>query len=246
MYRFFISPEWFHGAEVAIGGELVHRLRDVLRLRAGAHITVLDDSGWEYEVELGETGGEAIRGVVVGRSQSLGEPGIEITLYQALLKGSKFELVLQKCTELGVAAFVPITSERCVVPGPRGGRLSRWRSIIREAAEQSGRGRLPVLHPVRPFAEACGSAAGPALIPWEGERVTGLKAVLGGLVAGGTRAIDLFIGPEGGFSPGEVAMARDCGIVPVSLGPRLLRAETAGLVAAAAIFYECGEMGARP
>ncbi|MFC1944824.1 RsmE family RNA methyltransferase [Chloroflexota bacterium] len=243
MYRFFLSPQCIDGSRVTLGGDLVHQLRHVLRLRAGSCIVVLDDSGWEYEVELGETGGG--RSSVVSSSRSAGEPVVGITLYQALLKGSNFEFVLQKCTELGVSAFVPISCERCVASAPRRERVARWRSIIREAAELSGRGRLPELRPQLPFAEALRSAVGPSLIPWEEESLVGIGEAVRPLVEGGAGAVNIFIGPEGGFPSGEVDMARERGIVPVSLGRRLLRAETAALAAATAVLYEYGEMGTR-
>ncbi|MGB2856209.1 MAG: RsmE family RNA methyltransferase [Dehalococcoidia bacterium] len=118
------------------------------------------------------------------------------------------------------------------------------RSIILEAAQQSRRGKLPVLHNVVQFREACESATGVSLLPWEEEKVRGIGAVLAGLPkTENTPEVSIFVGPEGGFSPHEVNFARSCGIEPVSLGSRILRAETAGLVAAAVTLYEFGEMG---
>jgi 16S rRNA (uracil1498-N3)-methyltransferase len=171
------------------------------------------------------------------------EPGTKITLYQALLKGSNFEFVLQKCTEIGVAVFVPVICERCVAGEPDGKRLSRWRNIIIKAAEQSRRGKLPVLHNPVSFTRACRSASGISLLPWEGEKTRSIGDALQGYHQ--TEKIpkfSIFIGPEGGFSSHEVDIAQSCGIEPVSLGPRILRAETAGLVTAAVTLYEFGEM----
>jgi 16S rRNA (uracil1498-N3)-methyltransferase len=187
--------------------------------------------------------GSKVEGVVISKYIAAGEPRTRITLYQALLKGSNFEVVLQKCTEIGVTDFVPLVCERCVAGEPNSKRLSRWRSIILEAAEQSRRGKLPVVHNVSRFNEACQSGSGTSLLPWEGEKVRGIGDVLRSRSkTENTPEVSIYVGPEGGFSPREVEFARSCGIVPVSLGRRILRAETAGLVAAAVTLYEFGEL----
>ncbi len=121
-------------------------------------------------------------------------------------------------------------------------RLQRWLRIVTEAAEQSGRGRVPAVDPPLPFEEAVSSAPGLLLLPWEGERAQGLRSYLRSL-GDLPQAVSLFIGPEGGFAEDEVRLARDAGCAPVSLGPRILRSETAGIVAAALVMHELGEMG---
>ena len=246
MHRFFVPPEWIDGKKVVMRGRQVHQLRDVLRLNGGDRIAVLDNSGREYQVELERVERGYARGAVVAVSTPP-EPRTAITLYQALLKASRFEFAVQKCTELGVARFVPVMCQRCVVRGPEAvseRKLERWRKIVVEAAEQSGRGRLPVLEAAVTFEQACGSATGFSLLPWEGEVALGLRAALQGELhrSGDSLSVNLFIGPEGGFAPSEVDLARSCGVLPVTLGGRVLRAETAGLVAASAILYECGDL----
>jgi 16S rRNA (uracil1498-N3)-methyltransferase len=242
MHRFFVDFTPAEGQEVTLTGALAHQLGRVLRLRPGATIVLLDGSGREFTVELTGFAAAQVTGRVVASRRNEAEPSLAVTLYAAPLKGDHFAWTLQKCTEVGAAAFVPILTERTVAGGeaPEGSsRLERWRRIVREAAEQSGRGRIPPVHPPLRFAEACraAAAAGPALIPWEEERARTLReaseALLG--VAGPPVAVSLFIGPEGGFSPGEVALAREQGLVPVTLGPRILRAETAALVATALV-----------
>ena len=243
MHRLFLPADWIAEGTVVITGKLVHQLRNVLRLGAGDHITVLDNSGWEYEVKLQEVDSSKVKGRVISKSLVVGEPRTKITLYQALLKGSNFEFVLQKCTEIGIAGFVPIICERCVAGEPDSKRLSRWRSIITEAAEVSRRGKLPVLQNPTSLTEACKSASGISLIPWEEEKARGIGDVLRShRKIRNDPAINIFVGPEGGFSPHEVDLARSCGIVPVSLGPHILRAETAGLVAATITLYEFGDL----
>lgn len=245
MERFFLSPQAFAGDRVTIvEGALLHRLRDVLRLKPGDNVVFLDDSGWEYETALLEVGATQILGQVRHRRLGVGEPRTKITLYQAVLKGDRFEWALQKGTEIGVSAFVPMLSGRCIVLDAHQlsrRKVVRWERIIRAAAEQSRRSRLPPLQPLVLFAAACEQVhrtGGLALIPWE-EEATPIRQVLA--EAGReTRPfnVHLFIGPEGGFSAAEVQQARDYGIVPVSLGPRILRAETAGVVATAVVLYE--------
>jgi 16S rRNA (uracil1498-N3)-methyltransferase len=150
--------------------------------------------------------------------------------------------VLEKGTELGVAAFVPVLSSRSLIRPSEASsaRLERWRRVVVEAAEQSGRCRLPEISPPLTFAEACASAAGLRILPWEGETEASLSDVLAGEKK--RDAVSLFIGPEGGFPPEEVELARQQGVRTVSLGRRILRAETAAIVAAALILHELGEL----
>ncbi|MBI2863262.1 MAG: 16S rRNA (uracil(1498)-N(3))-methyltransferase [Chloroflexi bacterium] len=252
MHRFFLPPSSIRGPDVIFTGPVVHQLTHVLRLTPGDAVKVLDNSGWEYEVELGACQKDQVQGTVRRKSLVSTEARTKVSIYQALLKGAKYELVLQKGTELGVVGFVPMVCERCV-PGDTeavgDSKLKRWEKIILEAAEQSRRGKLPRLMRPVGFREACRSAEGLSLLPWEGEKVMGLKAALRkaqvGQKLGPQRpfSVNLFIGPEGGFSPGEIDLALSAGVIPVSLGPRICRAETAGLAAAAAVLYEMGDLG---
>jgi 16S rRNA (uracil1498-N3)-methyltransferase len=253
VHRFFVPPEVITTGTVSLEGPLAHQIANVLRLRPGDRICLLDNSGWEVEVELGPFPRKGVAGKVVRRSLATSEPRTKITVYQALLKADKFEFVLQKCTELGAVGFVPLITSRTVlgaVGEADSPRRQRWQRIIVEAAEQSGRGRLPLLHPAELLQSACEGASGLSLIPWEGERVFGLRAVLREHFAAGEKgharpfSVNLFIGPEGGFAEAEVQLARRHGAIPVSLGPRVLRAETAAVVATAAVLYEAADLGA--
>lgn len=242
MHRFFISEESIIEGKLTFGSGLSHRIRDVLRLQPGEHIIVLDNSGWQYEAVLITVSGE-VAGEVLSKTLGDDEPQTEITLYQALLKGNNFETVLQKCTEIGVANFVPLICERCVAREPGGNRLTRWRRIVVEAAEQSRRGKLPCLKAVLPFRQACQSATELSILPWEGERTRSISSVLKDrFMNKSMKAVSIFVGPEGGFSKEEVEFAQRNGIIAVSLGKRILRAETAGLVSAAIVLYESGGM----
>lgn len=252
MHRFFVPPEVIATGTVSLEGLLAHQIANVLRLRPGDRICLLDNSGWEVEVEIGPFPRQGVAGKVVRRSLAASEPRTKITIYQALLKADRFEFVLQKGTELGAVGFVPLITARTVlgaVGEADSPRRQRWQRIIVEAAEQSGRGRLPQLHPAVLLQSACETASGLSLIPWEGERTVGLRAVLREHFAAEAKgharpfSVNLFIGPEGGFTEAEVHLARRHGAIPVSLGPRILRAETAAVVAAAAVLYEAADLG---
>jgi len=243
MHRFFIPKESFIGDNVIICGEPLRQIGYVLRLKPADRITVLDNSGREYEVEIERITKEEATGKVVNKQIGQGEPAAKITLYQALLKSDKFELALQKGVELGVAAFVPFISERCVAQKPSDDKMERWQKIIQEAAEQSERSILPVLYPVVSFDAACRMAELPALLLWEEEKSVSLKETLRNPPFKNAKMVNLFIGPEGGFPSVETEQAKNHGIAIASMGHRILRAETAGLAAISAILYENGEMG---
>ena len=246
MHRFFVSPDCIDGQDVRLPDNVARQLSRVLRLKPGDRIIALDDSGWEYVVTLTAVDSNAAWGVVTDKQVSTGEPDVRLVLYQGMLKSDRFEFVLQKGTELGVSAFVPVSCARSVAKGDSASRSVRWRKIITEAAEQSGRGRIPILKKPSEFFDACDAYGGLAIIPWEEEGGTGLRSVLKRWKADdlGISSVSIFIGPEGGFTREEVEYARSKGIVAVSLGKRILRAETAGIATAAAVLYELGELGA--
>ena len=246
MYRFFIPSECIADAQVTLGGSVAHRVRDVLHLGPGDHILVLDNSGWAWEVTLQEVGPEQVVGEVVRRTLAQGEPRTKITLYQGMLEDCRFESVLRIGTELGIVEFVPLLSDRAIIADLKAvnSKRGRWQRIMREAAERAQRGQLPSLEPAMLFPQACERAqqqGGLALIPWKGEHSLSLRSVLTGQEKR-PFIISLFVGPEGGFTAEEAELAQYYGIQPVTLGPRILRAETAGLIAAAAILYELGDL----
>ena len=172
-HRFFLPPESFRGdgapESVVFPAPIAHQLRTVLRLRPGARAIVLDDSGWEYEVELIALQGSHAVARVCEKRETASEARVSLVLYQGMLKGQHFEWILQKGTELGVSAFVPTETQRSVARATErwASKRARLERIIREAAEQSGRGRLPRLADPLSFVDACREAAACdlALIP---------------------------------------------------------------------------------
>ncbi len=250
MHRFFLPPSAFAGPIVTVRGAQAHQIRRVLRLRPGDRVIFLDNTGRSYEAALAGYGdGDASFEVVEERREGR-EPATRIRLFQAVMKGERFDWLLQKGTEAGIHTFVPVVCERNVVGDLEAieGKRERWERIIQEAAEQSGRALLPILARPRRLQQALherfdGENGPPALrlIAWEEEREQGLRGALGDCNGRRGQCIELFIGPEGGFTHAEIESARASGAVPVSLGPRVLRAETAGIVAAGAILFACGD-----
>ena len=243
--RFFVSTSDFEGDRVRLSREQAHQVRHVLRLGPGDALVVLDDRGAEYDVTLTTVTPKEAAGRVTGTRDAAGEPTVQLTLFQSLLIREKFEWVLQKATEVGVAQIVPVLTARSLVRTKQveENKLDRWHRIVVEAAEQSHRGRVPKIEPIIPFAEVFSRFVGfdRFLIAAPSQSAT-LRDVLRGI---GRRdpSIALLIGPEGGFTDEEVATASEKGAVPVGLGPRILRTETAAVVASALILYELGEMG---
>ena len=246
MHRFFLSPECLKNGVVAFPSGTEHQLRRVLRLQAGQQVIVLDNLGSEFEVVLRSDAAGVLSGEVLASRRAEGEPQARLTLYLCLSQREKFEWMLQKCTQVGAAAFVPVISRRSLVQDARAveKKFPRWQKILQEAAEQCERGCIPTLGAVMPFtkAVAAATASDVALIPWTGEHAYSLKRALTGVPAeGGTVAA--LIGPEGGFSDEEAAAAREAGVQPVTLGKRILRMETAAVVTTAVVMQLMGEMG---
>jgi 16S rRNA (uracil1498-N3)-methyltransferase len=245
-HRFFVAPEALTGDEVLIhDGDLARQVGRVLRLRPGALLLLLDGEGGACAVRLAEVGRDHVAGQVEQRGLASGEPLLKLALYVALIRAERFEWLLQKGTELGVSSFVPVVFARSLMRDhPADNKLHRWQRIVREAAEQSCRALLPTIAPPQNFADACAraAAAGPAFILWEGHSAPAAPSLRAALRAAWETTppptLALLSGPEGGIAPEELTIAREHGIMPVSLGPRILRAETAPVAAAAAIFYE--------
>lgn len=244
--RFFIPASSLENEQVRLSPEQSHQVCHVLRLRPGDTIVVLDDSGLEYDATLTEVCLPQTLGRITGKRQAGGEPATHLVLFQSLLSREKFEWVLQKGTEVGVARFVPVLTERSIIRAKliEERKLDRWRRIVVEAAEQSHRGRIPEIDQTIGFEPAVSQLADfdRRLIAAPSAEAVTLRDALRG-VGRGSVSIALMIGPEGGFTQEEVARACDRGALPIHLGSRVLRTETAAVVAAALILYELGDMG---
>lgn len=246
MNRFFVARDSLREGRVEFTEEQAHQISRVLRLHVGDELAVLDNGGWIYDVELTVALPSSALGVVRRRHLAPGEPRTKLTLYPALLKSDKLEFVLQKCTELGVSAFVPVLTDRCNVGGSASeDKLGRWERIIAESAEQCERGRLPQLFPIAFFSAACDQARGLSFIACERGQRPSLRTEFATRVDGrGQRpfAMNLFVGPEGGYTDAELEGAVARGIIPIGLGPRILRAETASIVGATLLLAYAGDL----
>ena len=245
MHRFFVPVEWIEDGRARLGQQVARQISRVLRMSAGEQVVLLDNSGREYVTRLERITHTMVEGEVTSVLRGSGKPRLDVTLYQALLKGDRFEWVLQKGTELGVSTFVPMSTERTVLRSkeyPKKLSGGRWESIIREAAEQSRCSILPEIHHAVDFKEACQAIEGKglSLMPWERERSRSLRSIL---LGENVDKVNIFIGPEGGLGDQEVEYALSCGILTVSLGQRILRAETAAIASIVAGMYASGGLG---
>jgi 16S rRNA (uracil1498-N3)-methyltransferase len=248
MHRFFIAPELIKemGVYLSLPKELAHQVRDVLRLSLGEKLILLDNQGNEI---LATVEGSSRAGVIVQlleRHTGPQQSPIRIVLCQGLMKSARFEWILEKGTELGVSAFAPVLCRRSTTGLEDAGaaKLQRWQRIIQEATEQCGRATLPELLPIRPLTSALADipTGALAIMPWEEADGKSLRDVLAGVrmrVAGVVipQTILLFIGPEGGLTAEETALARKHGVSVVTLGTHILRAETAALASVANVMF---------
>jgi len=251
MHRFFVAPALLaHPATtgnplITLPDRLAHQVRDVLRLGIGEQLVLLDNSGNEVLASVTKSNRASVEVQVLDRRAGKSESPVRIILCQGLLKSARFEWVLEKGTELGVAVFAPILCRRSMAgledSGPS--KQQRWQRIIQEAAEQCGRSRLPELLPARPLMQALNDIlpGALALMPWEEEHDQTLReALVPALNRGDSQPLTvvLFIGPEGGLMAEEVTLAQRYGVQVVTLGQRILRAETAALATIANVMYE--------
>ena len=246
MHRFFIPKESESEEKIVFSNEQSAQITRVLRFGTGDLVTTFDGSGYEQTVRLDLIDSYSCSGTVIKRRQGNSEPRVKVTLYQALIKQDRFEYTLQKGVEIGITTFSPIISSRTQPFQLSSSRLTRWRKIIMESAEQSGRVILPDLTAPVSLDEALKTSSGLKLIPWENETQVSLREVLRDQDVTAMREgadVAIFIGPVGGFSPEEIQAAENSGVIPVSLGKRVLRSETAGIAAAIGVLYESGDMG---
>jgi len=245
MPRIFIKPESITDGHATLPEAEARRLFRVLRMRPGDSVTLFDGQ-CEMAATIVSLNAKSAVLKVGERTGRDSEPPISITLGQGMPKGEKLEWVVQKAVELGVTALTPVVMERSVKrPDAAAAEkaLTRLRRIAEEAARQSGRLRPPDIPGFMTLGEYLERTrqAELKIIFYEGEKTRGLREVLHG--ASDVKNVALIVGPEGGLSEEEVRLAVEAGYVPVGLGPRILRSETAGITALSLIQYELGDLG---
>lgn len=256
MYRFYCEEGASFGGNLVLTGSDVNHIKNVLRMKQGECLIACDGNGKDYycRIEALEAGRIVLKAEEERQSES--ELPVHITLYQGLPKKDKMELIIQKAVELGAVRIVPVAMKRCVVKledeRKEEKKRERWQAISESAAKQSGRGIIPNIAKTMHYQNAIKDAIsrGMVLVPYEhAEGMGTLKDAIKKLTAESETFSELsvFIGPEGGFEEEEVASAIAAGAIPVSLGRRILRTETAGLVALSILMYEieCAASGER-
>ncbi len=241
MANFFVDKADIDGGLARIAGDEATHILRVLRMKEGDALTLCDGDGMFYDAVISSVGKNQVEADIKSVRPAPTEPNVKITLFQAIPKNPKLEFIIQKAAEIGVCRIVPVNTARIVAKLEKENKLQRLQKIAAEAAKQSRRGIIPEVCAPADFKDAVKMAAelDMALIPYEEESNLAAKDFLRGKKAG---SVGVFIGPEGGFEESEVKFAKQNGVTPVSLGPRILRTETAGLVTAALVLYEAGEM----
>ncbi len=231
--RIYTQQELHAGAHVGLEQAASRHLRQVLRLRVGQTVVLFDGSGYDYEAELTDAEGQncTLQVLRLASTEPEPEPALSIHLGLGVSRGERMDFAVQKSVELGVGEITPLFSSRSMVrldADRRDKRIAHWQGVIRGACEQSGRSRLPRLHPPTTLADWLGEHRG-GLLLYHGatDTLTNLPRP--------DAPLNLLIGPEGGLSESERNLALDAGFNPVRLGPRILRTETAPIAALAAI-----------
>ena len=235
MHRFFTNE--IQSNTAVVRGEDVKHISRVLRLRAGDCVQLCDGNGRECDAVVLSIEADAVTFETNEWRPAKSEPQTKVTLFQCLPKAGKMETIIQKCVELGAEAFTPVQSERCVVvlKPPYRDRIARWQRVAEEAAKQSRRGVIPKVHDPIALEKLAFDGFDTVLVAYENEQTVSLKTALSGT---SPRRVAIVIGPEGGFSEAEIAVLCEKGARSVSLGPRILRTETAGMAMLAQILYE--------
>jgi 16S rRNA (uracil1498-N3)-methyltransferase len=245
MHRFFVNKDQIFDNEIKIEGTDVKHIRSVLRLKLNDKIEI-SCNDYDYLCEISDINKDHIIAEILEKNKGNSESSVDITLYQGLSKGNKMELIFQKGTEIGIKEFVPVATHRSVVKindiKKEQNKVERWNTIVEEAAKQSKRNLIPHVKNIINFNEMIDVLRNQEniIVPYEDEKALTIKEGLLGL---SSRKINIVIGPEGGFESEEIQKLRDIGAKIVTLGPRILRTETAGIVTSTIVLYEVGNIG---
>lgn len=241
MHRFFVEASQIEGTNIHIIGQDAHHIKNVLRMRPKEEILISDGDKTEYTCYIEELLEDEVLAKVMFAKESGLELPSKIYLFQCIPKNDKMELIIQKAVELGACEIIPVAASRCVVKldaKKEASKLKRWNGISESAAKQSKRMYIPEVTSVMKFQEALEYAKkiDVKLIPYElAKGMEATRECISGIQPG--QSVAIFIGPEGGFEESEVQMAMDAGFLPITLGKRILRTETAGFTVLSILMY---------
>lgn len=241
MHHFFVDKNQIIGESITIQGADVNHIKNVLRMKNGQEVLVSDGEGNEYLCIIESLLQESVFAKILEERMNTNELPSKIYLFQGLPKSDKMELIIQKAVELGAFEIIPVATKRAIVKldsKKEESKRKRWQGICESAAKQSMRGLVPTVTKVMTFKEAVlyGKDFELKLIPYELEiGMDKTKSAIGNVKPG--TSIGIFIGPEGGFEESEIEFAKENGIIPISLGKRILRTETAGLTTLSILMY---------
>ena len=248
MHCFYCEANNVSEGQIIITGSDVNHIKNVLRMERGEELMVCDGTGMQYTCQIEEFPAGEVKLSVLKAEKASTELPVRLKLYQGLPKKDKMELIIQKAVELGAVEIIPVMTKRCIVKledeKKEAKKIERWQTIAESAAKQSGRGIIPTVSRVMNFREAVNQASkeGMSLIPYE--MAEGMKTLKEAAEKASKQSvISVFIGPEGGFEEAEVDFAKENNVIPVSLGKRILRTETAGFTTLSILMYEieCAE-----
>ncbi|HOK62605.1 MAG TPA: RsmE family RNA methyltransferase [Soehngenia sp.] len=244
MHRFFIDEKPKDKLITIIGKDAKH-IKDVLRMKSGDMIEIVYDN-IKYTCKINRFDTNSVILDIVQFGSISNEPKLKINLYQSIPKSNKMELILQKCTEIGVTSFTPVITARTIVKiddlNKELKKISRWQSIVHEASKQSKRDIIPVVNPIISFRDAINQFMNNiTIVPYENEHYEDLHSVRDKYI--NSEQVNILIGPEGGFTEQEINELKEINSIVVSLGPRILRTETAGLVISTILLHEAHDLG---
>ncbi|MDF2502849.1 16S rRNA (uracil(1498)-N(3))-methyltransferase [Clostridium sp.] len=248
MHKFFVPENnIINNNIVTITGDDVKHIYKVLRLKIGDKININNCIGEEFLAEIKSIDKKAVICNIIENTNTNNESNIKIHLYQGLPKATKMELITQKATELGVMSVTPVITERVIVKNElsEAKKIDRWNKIALEACKQSKRTIIPRIKNIVKFNEFLDEVKNFDLVvvPYENEKDQGIKNMIVNLKGRKINTIAIMVGPEGGFEEEEIKQLKDIGAYIVTLGPRILRTETAGFVCSSLLMYELGDIG---
>jgi 16S rRNA (uracil1498-N3)-methyltransferase len=247
MHKFFVLKENVFGNSCVIEGEDVKHIYKVLRLESGDKININDGEGNEYLGEIQEVNKKEVKVNLLEKIELNNESDLKVHLYQGMPKSAKMDFIVQKCTELGISQITPIITGRVVVKTELSEfkKVDRWNRIALEACKQSKRSLVPIINTPIEFNELLESLKKYDLVvvPYENQEGQGIRYLTAQVKNKVVKNVGIVIGPEGGFEESEIEALKQLGAYIVTLGPRILRTETAGFVALSLLMYELGDLG---